>query len=188
MPFGVLSPRHKLKRLSIQTILVCLHCLSAFCPPVTGRRWPAHQSWRYHGLHCLSAFCPPVTLCQNRRPAFRHRGSPLPFGVLSPRHDVLDRGRAALSAAVSIAFRRSVPPSPIQKSSRLLRRTMVSIAFRRSVPPSRRGGRGSRRGPAVVSIAFRRSVPPSPDAILRDIFPGTAVSIAFRRSVPPSRR
>ena len=38
----------------------CLHCLSAFCPPATGRI-ERHCGWPIWRLHCLSAFCPPAT-------------------------------------------------------------------------------------------------------------------------------
>ena len=100
------------------------------------------------------------------------------------------------------------------RDEQLLSQRAVSIAFRRSVPPSRGVERTLPRPDAPVSIAFRRSVPPSPDyrrllphyradwsplpfgvlsprhMVERQFYsePTAWVSIAFRRSVPPSRR
>ena len=66
----------------------CLHCLSAFCPPATGRI-ERHCGWPIWRLHCLSAFCPPATLIACKNAGYRLLMSPLPFGVLPPGYSIL---------------------------------------------------------------------------------------------------
>ena len=165
LPFGVLPPRLGITRhqrlkhdrrvsiafrrsappalAEIQPAEVCrymgLHCLSAFCPPGSGRRRGAGVV-RAARLHCLSAFCPPGSICLERKPeddadevsiAFRRsapparyrallcpshsRRSPLPFGVLPPRLMRTDSITNPTAAGLHCLLAFCPPGSPASK-------------------------------------------------------------------------
>ena len=184
LPFGVLPSRlHRYDDNRVGGI--CLHCLSAFCPP--GSLMALLDLGGHHLESPLPFGVLPSRLYERKDSTLGLQvRSPLPFGVLpsrllrehvSKQHQPQD-GLHCLSAFCPPGSKYEhckhkrlprrlhclsafCPPGSRRCIPLAARFTAVSIAFRRSALPARRKSKSYRQFGSLVSIAFRRSALPA---------------------------